>query len=287
MTIRIPLSQIVADPSNNARSFLPGIPELAKDIETNGLLQPLVVTAPDEDALDARYVLRAGFRRFAALQTLGITEVDVTVSDKPGKIINLVENWAREDISVYDFATAIMKLNDEGMTAQKIGKHLQGTRADAFGSSTANLGNLIRLRRNLAPAILEQWAAGHPAATTKNLMMIVGKKNTTHEEQIMLWNRLTGLEAEQAEERRAALNGEAEEGDDDVTVPPPPKKRTSVAAFKMLEKLDDLNSKGHLSLERLNSATETIKWVFGHSDDLFGVTLTKDKEKPLQDAPRA
>lgn len=286
MTImRLPLSQIIADSANNSRSILAGITELANDIKINGLLQPLVVTAAEPDALDSRYVLRAGFRRFAALQTLGTHEVDVTVSETGGDIINLVENLSREDISVYDFATAIVKLNDDGMSASKIGKHLQDKKADGFGTSGNNLNNIMRLRRNLAPAILEQWQQGHPAATIKNLLMIVGKKDEkTHQEMVDLWNRLTNPLDPQTP--KDADSDDAETDDDDAVIAPAPKKRTYVAALKMLAKLEELAKASELSRERYEAVDATMRWVFGHADSLFGITLEKEKDKPLQDAQR-
>lgn len=282
--MRIPLSQIVADPANNLRGTLNGIPELAESIKNTGLLQPLIVSSPGDDAADARYILRAGFRRHAALMHLGAKEVDVVVTDSPGLVVNLVENINREDITPYDFATALMRLADEGYTGAKLTKFLSTHRTDGYGTSRSNINNLIRLRRELPEGILNEWQAGHHAASVGNLITILGDKNRTQEARIEMWNRIIGAapDVDDAE----PTEGEAGEPADPDALPPAaePKRRSSKDMAKMLGHLEDLAKKGDLSVGNLGAIEATFRWAYGHSEDIFGVNLA-DFAKPKK-APK-
>ncbi len=58
------------------RKLASGVDELAKDIQKNGLINPITVMATDTGD---RYQLLAGLRRLRAAQSLGWTQIDVTV----------------------------------------------------------------------------------------------------------------------------------------------------------------------------------------------------------------
>jgi site-specific DNA-methyltransferase (adenine-specific) len=69
------------DMSDRGRTTYTGIEDLADNIESHGLIQPIVV-APNASG---GYTLVAGGRRLSALQTLGVTELHHGVSSEPGR----------------------------------------------------------------------------------------------------------------------------------------------------------------------------------------------------------
>src|SRR3990170_6023612 len=71
--------------------------ELARSIQSSGIVQPLVVRP-----LGARFQLLAGERRWRAAQRAGLSRVPVVtreVSDEAALEITLVENIQREDLN--------------------------------------------------------------------------------------------------------------------------------------------------------------------------------------------
>lgn len=96
---------------------------LALSIIENGLLQPIVISK------EKNYII-AGHRRVAAHEILKLKKIPaitVTLSDEELRILSLVENIQREDLSTIELAIAIQGLVDTGLTheviADKLGKH--------------------------------------------------------------------------------------------------------------------------------------------------------------------
>ena len=118
-TQSIPLKSIVADKSFNVRKNLAGvanpdprsesdkdttIEKLASEIRRDGLINPLVVRIDE----NGKYLLIAGFRRYAALSILAkedpakyaSAEVRVYDGDISGAyFLNVTENTARNDLT--------------------------------------------------------------------------------------------------------------------------------------------------------------------------------------------
>jgi ParB/RepB/Spo0J family partition protein len=88
-----------------------GIDELAKSIEEQGLLQPIIV-----HKINGNYELIAGQRRLTALIKLGRKTVPAMIVDTSDPntmmLISLIENIQRVDIDERDRAAAIEKLVD-------------------------------------------------------------------------------------------------------------------------------------------------------------------------------
>ena len=94
-TTRIPLSQCVESSYQN-RKGLGDVSGLARSIEVNGQITPLIVVA-DGDA----YQLVAGHRRTAAMRSLGLDDADAYVMDgwddaRIAQILNAENNHRRE-----------------------------------------------------------------------------------------------------------------------------------------------------------------------------------------------
>ena len=94
-TTKIPLSQCVESSYQN-RKELGDVSELARSIEVNGQITPLIVVADGE-----AHQLVAGHRRTAAMKSLGLEETDAYVMDgwddaRIAQILNAENNHRRE-----------------------------------------------------------------------------------------------------------------------------------------------------------------------------------------------
>ncbi len=102
--------------------------ELAHSIQTQGLLQPLVV----RELKPGQYEIIAGERRWRACQVAGLTDIPVLirqVDDKTAIALALVENLQREDLTVLDQARAMQRLLTEfDLTHQQIAVLLSKSR---------------------------------------------------------------------------------------------------------------------------------------------------------------
>lgn len=111
--------------------------ELAQSIAAQGVLQPIVVRALDEN----NYEIVAGERRWRAAQQAGLDKIPVVVrnvDEKTALAIALIENIQRDDLHPLEEANALLRLLEEfGLTHQQV--------ADAVGKSRASVTNLLRL----------------------------------------------------------------------------------------------------------------------------------------------
>ena len=108
--------------------------DLARDIEINGLIQPVIVrkyTDAERQETGKRYKLIAGFRRLKAHQVLNRPVMDCLIrSDMDNEVdarcFNLAENIVRADLNILQEARAIDALRQRGMNlealAAKLGK---------------------------------------------------------------------------------------------------------------------------------------------------------------------
>jgi len=111
--------------------------ELADSIASQGVIQPIVVRAID----DERYEIIAGERRWRASQLAGLQEIPVVVQqvdDQTAMAMALIENIQRDDLNPLEEATALQRLLEEfGLTHQQIAK--------AVGKSRTTVTNFLRL----------------------------------------------------------------------------------------------------------------------------------------------
>jgi len=133
--------------------------ELARSIQTSGIIQPLVVRR-----IGDRYQLIAGERRWRAAQRAGLTNVSAIVRQVPDELaleMTLVENIQREDLNAIEQARAFERLMDEFHATQE-------AVAERTGKDRATVANAIRLLK-LEPTI-QDWieegklTAGHGRA---------------------------------------------------------------------------------------------------------------------------
>ena len=111
--------------------------ELSQSIQTNGLLQPIVV----RERATGGYELIAGERRLRAATLAGIEQLPAivrSVTDAEASAFALIENIQREDLGALEEAQGLGRLRDEfELTQQQI--------ADAVGKSRVAIANLLRL----------------------------------------------------------------------------------------------------------------------------------------------
>jgi ParB family transcriptional regulator, chromosome partitioning protein len=133
--------------------------ELARSIQSSGIIQPLVVRP-----IGHRYHLIAGERRWRAAQRAGLRSVTAIVRQVPDELaleMTLVENIQREDLNAIEQARAFERLMDEFSATQE-------AVAERTGKDRATVANAIRLLK-LEPTI-QDWieegklTAGHGRA---------------------------------------------------------------------------------------------------------------------------
>ncbi len=137
-----------------------GLEELAKSIEQNGIIQPILVRPMS----DGSYQLIAGERRWRAARMAGLHEVPVTIremSDEEASVFALIENLQREDLSPVEEAEGLKSLIESyGFTQEEA--------ADKVGKSRTAVTNTLRLLKLPSPVlqILSEGkiTAGHARA---------------------------------------------------------------------------------------------------------------------------
>ena len=129
--------------------------ELAKSIEENGLLQPILV----REYGNGRYQIIAGERRFRASKIAGLSEIPAIILDKDDRKvaeISLIENIQREDLNPIEEAMAFKSLAEEyGLTQEEL--------SERVGKSRSAIANSVRLLDLPAP-VLEMVASGEISA---------------------------------------------------------------------------------------------------------------------------
>jgi ParB family chromosome partitioning protein len=135
----LPISQIDPNPLQPRSIFDPHkIQDLARSIEANGLIQPLIVRRKGE-----RYELIAGERRLRAAQLAGLDAVPALIQDYADDRlleIALVENIQREDLNPIETAQALDRLAREmNLSHEEIARRT--------GKDRTTITNLLRLLR--------------------------------------------------------------------------------------------------------------------------------------------
>ncbi|WP_070970149.1 ParB/RepB/Spo0J family partition protein [Vibrio sonorensis] len=113
--------------------------ELAASIESQGIIQPIVVRGTD----DGKYEIIAGERRWRAARKAGLKQVPCIVKkveDRAAIAMALIENIQREDLNVIEEAQALERLQEEfSLTHQQV--------AEVIGKSRTTVTNLLRLNQ--------------------------------------------------------------------------------------------------------------------------------------------
>lgn len=136
--------------------------ELARSIETQGIIQPIVVSpVAATPGMPRRYVIVAGERRWRAAQLAGLHEVPVVVrevDDDDRLELALVENIQRADLNPIEEARAYAQLLQlRGWTQDEMAGRVGKDR-----STIANALRLLRLPEKVQELVREgQLSMGH------------------------------------------------------------------------------------------------------------------------------
>jgi ParB family chromosome partitioning protein len=150
--ILLALDQIEQNPHQTRKEFDPkALSDLAGSIQTQGVLQPIVVRP--RVAISGgveRFILILGERRYRASKMAGKTTIPAIVkrvSEQQAAEMTLVENLQRQDLDCLEQAQAFANLSTEfRLTQEEIGKRV--------GVSREQVSNYLRLLK-LPPTVLE------------------------------------------------------------------------------------------------------------------------------------
>jgi ParB family chromosome partitioning protein len=122
------VAEIFADPTFNCRGSIPPVDvvELAKDIETHGLQQPIVVKPIENGRYN--YKIISGHRRHKAFEVLDWPMIpcviNENISDANALILNLGENLHRKDLNIMQEAHALKRLKMSGFSINEVASEL-------------------------------------------------------------------------------------------------------------------------------------------------------------------
>ena len=138
---KIPVTRLVPNRFQPRSSFdEEGLEELASSIRSQGVIQPLIVSA----RADGSFTIIAGERRWRAAQKCGLAEVPAIVrevaSDQAALELALVENLQRADLNSIEEAEAYRSLADRfQLTQDQI--------SEQVGRARSTITNTLRLLR--------------------------------------------------------------------------------------------------------------------------------------------
>jgi ParB family transcriptional regulator, chromosome partitioning protein len=138
----LPVGVVRPNPFQPRREFdEEQLAELARSIQENGLLQPIVVRPAGNRAGADRWELVAGERRWRAVTRLGwkhVPSIVRAVDDRTLLILALVENLQRSELSAFEEAEGYRQLVAEfGLSQQEV--------AEAVGRDRSTVANMLRL----------------------------------------------------------------------------------------------------------------------------------------------
>lgn len=138
--LTVSLNELVPSPFQPRRLFTEeALTDLVESIREKGVLQPLLVR--ETHALNARYEIIAGERRYRASKLAGLSEVPVIVKefdDQATLEVALIENLQREDLSPLEEAEGYKRLLQEF-------DYTQEALAKVVGKSRSYVANMMRL----------------------------------------------------------------------------------------------------------------------------------------------
>ncbi|WP_462324453.1 ParB/RepB/Spo0J family partition protein [Desulfoplanes sp.] len=136
----VALSEIFPNPAQPRQHFSEeGIDDLARSIQAQGVLQPILVRPRKDD--QTGYEIVAGERRWRATQRTDRLTIPVLVreiDDKETLAIALIENLQREDLNPIEEAMGLNRIRDElGLSQEEL--------ANRVGKSRSAVANSMRL----------------------------------------------------------------------------------------------------------------------------------------------
>jgi ParB family chromosome partitioning protein len=186
----IPIQNLVANPYQPRREIDPKhVEELAKSIQSEGLLQPIVVRMQGK-----QFELIAGERRLRAFEYLNKKTVPARVieaSDASSATLALIENLQRENLNPIDEALGYASLvRDFDLTQEAV--------AERVGKGRASIANALRL---LSLGAEIQGFLSRRLISTGHAKVLLGLQSDEHRK--LLARRIieTGMSVREAEQQ--------------------------------------------------------------------------------------
>ena len=147
--LHIAVEKIVPNPHQPRTVFKDeGLSALAESIRRYGILQPISLSETQNG-----YTIIAGERRFRAAKLAGLQEVPCLVYEAEGEkgaLLALMENLLREDLNMFETASAMDKLcREHGLTQEQVAQRLSVSQ-----SYVANKLRLLRFDEPMRQKIL-------------------------------------------------------------------------------------------------------------------------------------
>lgn len=233
------------------------IEELAKTINTHGIIQPIVVRKIDTDS----YEIIAGERRWRAVQLLGWDNVSAIIrdmNDTQTASVALIENLQREELTVIEEAMAYAKL----LELQELTQEALAQRLGKNQSTIANKLRLLKLPEPVQEALLQKLI------TERHARALIKLKDETLQLRLLQDIIEHDLNVKQTEERIDTINNAKEK----------PKKRKP--------KLKGVNKDIRIAMntirQSLNMVSDTgidIESDEQDLDDYYQITIKIPKKK--------
>lgn len=132
--VKYPIAEIYMDHDFNCRGHIAPIDvaELARDIQENGLMQPVILTKLDPPINNCQWKLIAGFRRFMCHKINSASHIWGTVikvnDELHARVVNLRENLQRQELSLAQEAEAIRHFFEKKWSEERIMQELTQSR---------------------------------------------------------------------------------------------------------------------------------------------------------------
>ena len=169
--------------------------ELAESIKNQGVLQPIVLRAPNDT--DGSYELIAGERRWRAAQLAELKKIPAIlkkVDENTAAAIALVENIQRKDLNALEEAMAIKQLLVKfDMTHEQA--------ATAIGRSRPAVSNLLRLLE-LAPEVRDWLTEGRLEMAHARTLLTLDKTEQTNTARLIIERNMSAREVEEYVRKR-------------------------------------------------------------------------------------
>ena len=269
----IEVNKITPNPYQPRREFdEEELKNLANSIREFGILQPLVVTKIVEEtdgAVNVRYQLIAGERRFRAASMIGLERVPAVIKnvalDKERLEMAIVENVQRADLNPIESARAYNRLADEfKLTQREI--------AQRIGKSREVIANTMRLL-NLPTNVQDAVSKGQLGESQARLLLTVddpGVQQTLFEE-ILRGNLSVREVKHKIDYLKSAKRGEAQVASGQVA-------QVDAEAISIKQQLEEALG-STVTVEKAGSSG-TIKIQFTSPEELYSLLQKMTAPKP-------
>jgi len=256
---QLPVDEIQPDPDQPRNRFDPEqLEELTRSIETQGLIEPVIVR-PSENDTEKPYMLVAGERRWRASCQAGLEAIPALIrsmSREDALAVSLVENIQRENLTAVEEARAYRRLMEEQSWDQsKLAEHV--------GKSRSAVANRIRLLK-LPQAVLEALnneviSAGHARAR-------LGLATSDEEQINRLLEKITQNDwsVRETEEKIKQSNSDANTNKSETKSSPSP---NSTRDFGPVEAQLEESIGAEVQIETKDNRQGHIKIYFGNPDE--------------------